>query len=343
VPLPPLADLDSSLHSFFHAAEAFFGNFAAIAWGALALALLMWLGQTLARTRGWFNALRAAYPQTRIRFRRLAAAYLAGAGINAIAPARAGDVVKVVLAKNSIPRSSYPAVASSFLVTTPFDTISGLLVIGFALTQGLLPRPPELPDLPAFEIAFWAEHPRFLIFCLTALAIGFLVAFALLARRVEAFWERVKQGLVIFTDLPRYFRGVAAWQVVSWVLRFGAIMAFLEAFHIGGTIENALLVISVQGISNMLPFTPGGAGAQQALLVATLEGPSAAAVLSYSVGQQIAISAFTAALGFAVLIFVFRRRGWKDLIAEGKKEEAEAKQAQSGAGGEPGLQLTQSG
>jgi len=35
-----------------------------------------------------------------------------------------------------------------------------------------------------------------------------------------------------------------------------------------------MLVMSVQAIANIIPFTPGGAGAQQALLVATLTGPS---------------------------------------------------------------------
>ena len=46
--------------------------------------------------------------------------------------------------------------------------------------------------------------------------------------------------------------------------------------------------MSVQAISGALPFTPGGVGSQQALLVATLHGASRTAVLSYSVGQQLA-------------------------------------------------------
>ena len=82
----------------------------------------------------------------------------------------------------------------------------------------------------------------------------------------------------------RYLREVAAWQGVGWLCRFGAFWFFLEAFGIGGSFANVLLVMSVQAISTIIPFTPGGAGAQQALLVATLSGPSRAAVLSFSVG-----------------------------------------------------------
>ena len=72
--------------------------------------------------------------------------------------------------------------------------------------------------------------------------------------------------------------------------------------------------MSVQSVSTLLPLTPGGAGAQQALLVATLGGSPAAVVLSYSVGQQVAIAAWAALLGFLALAFVFRTTDWRSLI-----------------------------
>ena len=103
---------------------------------------------------------------------RLAAAYLAGAGINAIIPAHAGDVTKVFLVKRQIPDSSYPAVTSSFLVQTVFDTTVGILVLLYAITQGLLPPLPQIPDLPAFEISFWANHPKTLAIVTAAAAAG---------------------------------------------------------------------------------------------------------------------------------------------------------------------------
>ena len=49
---------------------------------------------------------------------------------------------------------------SSFLVQTVFDTSVGILVLLYAISQGLLPPLPRIPDLPAFEISFWAEHPN---------------------------------------------------------------------------------------------------------------------------------------------------------------------------------------
>ena len=323
------ADLGSSIDSFLRAAEAFANNLAAIQWGALTVALILWAGMLLARSRGWANALRAAYPGSRVDERFVAASFLAGAGFNAILPARAGDAVKVFLAKNSIPGSSYPAVASSFAVLAPFDTAIGVCVLAYALTLGLLPQLPDLPNLPAFEIAFWAEHPQLLLFALTVLGIAAVAVFAVLARRAEAFWEKLKQGVVIFRTPRRYLGEVASWQLVGWLCRFAAFWFFLDAFHIGGSLEGVLIVMSVESVAKALPFTPGGAGAQQALLVATLDGASAAAVLSFSVGQGLAVAALAVLLGFVALAVVFRITDWRQLLRDGRAAQAGAARAEA--------------
>jgi uncharacterized membrane protein YbhN (UPF0104 family) len=272
--------------------------------------------------------LRAAYPEKRIAFLPLAAAYLAGAGINAVVPAHAGDVTKVFLVKRQIHDSSYPTVTSSFLVQTVFDTAIGILVLLYAISQGLLPPLPQIPDLPAFEISFWADHPEALAIAVVVLAAAIAFGVFLLAHRVRRFWARVRQGVVILTRPRRYLREVAAWQGVGWLFRFAAFWFFLEAFEIGGSVGSVMLVMSVQTIANIVPFTPGGAGAQQALLVATLSGPSRTSVLSFSVGTQIAMAAWSVVLGFAAILLVFRTTDWRGLIRQAQedagKEEARA-------------------
>jgi uncharacterized membrane protein YbhN (UPF0104 family) len=325
----PAGDLQSNFDNFFSATAEFFRHLSEIDWTTFALALAFLLGMQLARARAWRNVLRAAYPDKRISFLPLAAAYLAGAGINAVLPAHAGDVTKVFLVKRQIPDSSYPAVTSSFLVQTVFDTSVGLLVLLYAITQGLLPPLPQIPDLPAFEISFWADHPKlfFIVVGVTLLAI--VLGVYLLAHRVRRFWVRVRQGLVILTEPRRYLREVAAWQGVGWLLRFAAFWFFLEAFGIQGSIGNVMLVMSVQAIANIVPFTPGGAGAQQALLVATLSGPSRTAVLSFSVGTQIAMAAWSVVLGFAAILLVFRTMDWRGLIRQAQEESDNEKAAQA--------------
>jgi uncharacterized membrane protein YbhN (UPF0104 family) len=322
--------LGSSFRSFFDAAGQFFANLADIYWGALIVALLCLLGMYLARARAWQNVLEAAYPEIKVPYRGIAGAYLAGAGINAVIPARIGDATKIFLARGQIRRSTYPAITSSFFVQAIFDTTAGLLVFAYALSQGLLPRPPELPNLPAFDISFWAQNPQLLLFTITVLGVGSVIVLAIVARRAEEFWQRIKQGVVILRDPQRYLREVVSWQALGWMFRFAAFWFFLEAFRIGGSFQNVMLVMSVQAISTMLPFTPGGAGAQQALLVATLQGPSRAAVLSFSVGTQIAMAAWSAVLGMVALLLIFRTTNWRDLIHRASRE-AEAEEAKQDA------------
>jgi uncharacterized membrane protein YbhN (UPF0104 family) len=316
----PLGDLASSFEHFFNAAAEFFRHLSEVRWTPFGIALLCLLGMQLSRAWAWRNVLRAAYPGQRIPFVPLSAAYLAGAGINAVVPAHAGDVTKVFLVKRQIPGSSYPAVTSSFLVQTVFDTGVGLLVLLYAITQGLLPPLPRIPDLPAFEISFWANHPKTLAIVTGALLIAIAVGVYYLGHHVRRFWARVRQGVVILKQPRRYLREVAAWQGIGWLFRFAAFWFFLEAFQIGGSVGNVMLVMSVQAIANVIPLTPGGAGAQQALLVATLSGPSRAAVLSFSVGTQIAMAAWSVVLGFAAILLVFRTADWRGLIKQAQED-----------------------
>jgi len=111
---------------------------------------------------------------------------------------------------------------------------------------------------------------------------------------------------------------------VGWLCRFAAFWFFLDAFHIGGSLENVLIVMSVESVAKALPFTPGGAGAQQALLVATLAGPSVGAVLSFSVGQGLAVAVLAIVLGFASMAAVFRTTDWRTLLREGRAAQAGA-------------------
>ena len=152
------------------------------------------------------------------------------------------------------------------------------------------------------------------------LILAIVVGIWLLAQRVRRFWARVKQGLVILTRPRDYMKQVFAWQGVGWLCRFGAFWFFLEAFGLKGSIGNVMLVMSVQAIANIVPFTPGGAGAQQALLVATLKGPSRAAVLSFSVGTQIAMAAWSVVLGFGAILLVFRTTDWRGLIKQAQDD-----------------------
>jgi hypothetical protein len=63
-------------------------------------------------------------------------------------------------------------------------------------------------------------------------------------------------------------------------------------------------------------------------------------VAAYSVGQQIAIGALTFGIGFIALLFIFRVRSFKEVIALGREDRAADRPpaAQPGAAGGSGAE-----
>ena len=310
----------AGVSDFFEAVDQFFSDLAAVKWLALAVALMFFTAYLSLRARASFNILRAAYPTEQFRYKDIWAAYFAGYGFNSVIPARGGDVIRLFLTKTSVPRSSYPAVGSSFFVENLFDLTMAVFILTFAFTQGVFPKPPDFADLGAFDLSYFAQHPKFALFTITALGVLSLAAVAIMSARVRAFWARVKQGLTILYDRRRYFREVWLLQLGGWALRFAAFWLLLEAFNVGGSVRNVLLVLGVNAVAALVPFTPGGAGVQQALLVKVFAGSATGAtVAAYSVGQQIAIAVTTFACGFAAIVFIFRFRSFKEVIAAGRE------------------------
>ena len=319
--MAPAAALGDSFRSFFDALDSFFSSIGAVHFGSLFLALLAFTAYLTLRARASFNTLRAAYPDTPFRFIQIWGAYFAGYGFNSVIPARGGDVIRLFLTKISVPGSTYPAVAATFAVELIFDIVMGSLMLTFAFTQGAFPKPPDFSKLNAFDLTFFASHPKFGLFFVTMLMLGTLIAFGLLSVRVQAFWRRVRQGLTIVFDRRRYVREVFGVQLAGWAFRFTAFWFMLEAFNVGATVRNVLLVMGVNAVGAAVPFTPQGAGVTQALFVKVFAGTAPGAVVAaYSVGQQIAIAALTFSIGFASLVFIFRVRSFKEVIARGRAD-----------------------
>jgi len=327
----PQASIGSSVSSFFDAVGSFFDSLSRVGWLPLLFGAIAFVIYLTLRSRAFFHTLRAAYPAERIEFRRIWGAYIAAYGFNNVIPARGGDVIKLFLVKQSIPHATYPAVGAAICVEAVFDLVMAIFILTFAFTQGVFPKPPDFSKLNAFDLAFFAGHPKFTLFLLTFLAIAALVGFAVLSQRVKAFWARVRQGLTILRDRRRYLREVFLWQLAGWCFRFAAFWFLLEAFNVGGSVTNVLLVLGVNAVAAVVPFTPGGAGVQQALLVKVFAGAATGAtVAAYSVGQQIVIAVTTLAVGFVALLVIFKIRSFKEAIRMGQAER-EAEQEQRAA------------
>jgi uncharacterized membrane protein YbhN (UPF0104 family) len=316
------ATIGSTISSLLSNAGTFFSQLANLDWVALLLALALYALYLLVRSRALFNALRAAYPGARMRWRDIWGAYMVGYTVNNVFPLGGGNIAQLFLTRASIEESSYPTIAAAFSTGVIFDWGMGVLVMCYAFTQGVFPKPPDFSKLPAFDISFFASHMRFTLFVLTALGVLFMFLFAWLSVRVKAFWLRVKQGYTILGDKPRYRREMASWQLLSWVFRFGSYWFLLDAFHIGGSFRNVMLVLGVQVVASVFPFTPGGAGVQQALLLQIFAHNQF--VASFSVGQQIATAILSSALGFGALVLIFRFKSFREVMRRGREERRSA-------------------
>jgi uncharacterized membrane protein YbhN (UPF0104 family) len=322
-----------SVSQFFDAVGKFFSDLAAVHWGALALASLFFVANLSLRSRAIFNSMRAAYPGVRIQWRRIWGSYFAAVGFNNVVPARGGDVIKLFLAKSSIPDSTYATVAASIYTEAPFDVTLSVIILIFAFTQGVFPKPPDFAKLNAFDLSFLASNFRLTLFLITLVAIAGIVAFAFLSRRVVAFWARLRQGLAILRDRRRYLRQVVAIQVLAWFSRAAAFWFFLDAFRIGGSVRNVMLVFAVNSVSGLIPLAPGGAGIQQALFakVFASKAHGTSLVVAYSVGQQIVIAVLTAGIGLFAILFIFRFRSFKEVIHAGRADRALEKAPRGGS------------
>ncbi|MGN6379040.1 MAG: lysylphosphatidylglycerol synthase transmembrane domain-containing protein [Gaiellales bacterium] len=312
----------SSLQSFWHATTVFAGHLADVRFGALAIALALSLTNLGLRSVAWRNILQAGYTG-RVKYRSILAAYLGGVGMNAILPARGGDVMKVYMAHRSMPGATYTTITSSLVAETLLDAVIGPTLLILAYTTGRIPKLPVAGHLATWEWSFFIANGKVFGTVLAVVLIAAGVFFTYLERRVTKVWDRIKDGFAIVRTPRRYARLVLAPQLVGWVCRAGAMYWFLQAFGIPATWWEAALALSAGSASTLLPFTPGGLGPQQALLGYMFRNAApAAAVLSFSVGMQFAITLTYAIAGGIAIGLSLRRLPWKARVTPPAASEA---------------------
>jgi len=307
----------------FDAIDVFFERLTAVHFLPLALAICCHLLKMACTSRAWRNTLAAAYPDERVRWRPIFGAYVAGVGVNAILPIRGGDAVKLMLAHRAIPSATYTTLASSLVVLAIVDALAALSVFAYALTQNVLPSLDVIPDLPSFDFAWFLHHRRFSLVLAAVLVVIVLLACIWIARRVEEFRARVRQGVVVLRDRPRYLRTVASWQLADWTLRFVTIGFFLRAFEIDPSLRNVLLVQVTLSLATLVPATPGGIGTEQAFIVYVFRGAVArSTLLAFSVGMKLTLTAVNVVVGFVAIALSLRTLDLRRALRRGPATEA---------------------
>jgi uncharacterized membrane protein YbhN (UPF0104 family) len=234
-------------------------------WLAAGLAIHL-IAQTI-RTRGWFNILRASYPQAReLRARDTVAAYFAGAGLNSVLPARGGDVMKLYLVHRRIEGARYSTLVATLLPETLFETVAGTALVVWALAHGFLPVPLSPSELPLLDVSFVVNHPFLSAIGAGALGALLVVAWRTLRRRARHVLERLRRGVVILRRPGDFVTGVASWQLLARLIRLGSLACFMEAFGLPVSLASVVLVMAAQGGGRIIPIAPASAGLRLAML-----------------------------------------------------------------------------
>src|SRR5690349_6618531 len=255
-------------------------------------------------------------------------AYVAGTGVNAIIPARGGDVVRLFLAKRRIEHSTYTTLVSTSLLQTLFDVVVAGCLVVWALSQHVLPGIDVLksPSLPALDWGWPFRHQTAGLILFGLLLIFATALVAWIAERVVEFKAKVAQGFAAFRDPGYYVTRVVPWQLLDWTLRLVTVFFFLRAFHIPATVHNALLVQVSQSLATVLPISPAGIGTEQGLLVYIFRNvTSKSLALSFSVGMRVTLIVVNALVGFTAILLMtgtlhIRRAAEADRAGSGPAE-----------------------
>jgi uncharacterized membrane protein YbhN (UPF0104 family) len=311
---------------FFHAVGIFVHHLSQVEWAPLGIALACHVAKLLFRGRAWQNIIRASYPGEELKYRSALGAYVAGVGVNSIAPARGGDLIKLYLVKHRMQEARYPTLAASLAVETMFDfVVAGCLMV-WALSIGVLPTHQVYSRLPTVDWKFFLRHEIGTAIGLAALALLALVLTLWARRRVEEFWSRVRLGFAILGNRRKFVLGVVVPQAISWVFRIASLFFFLRAFRVDATLHNALLAQVVDSLATLFPATPGGAGTKQGLIVYLFRKSaiSKTLLLAFSVGMNIAITITNLVLGAIAIGLMARTLSFSALRRRARADEQPA-------------------
>jgi glycosyltransferase 2 family protein len=315
--------------------------------GYIILGCLFQGAQTMLTALGWYGILRYAYPGG-VTYMAVLAAYATGVALNNFVPANMGTFVMLLMYVAIVRGATFPGVLGGYVVQKIFYFVIGtfIYIYLFAAVAG------------SFEFQFGDErdaitnHPVLVL----GIAAGAIFLLVILLRVfwawVKKMWARAVEGAAILRDLRAYVKWVLLPQMGGYAAKVMVIIVFLAAYGIPVTFGSVMSVLGSNQLANILSFTPGGIGVNQAFNSFALESyTSTTTATAYSLGQQLITTAFN--VGFAILLIcvVFGWQGGsklvrdsysdakvkKDEMSEDRREKKEAKRETRRASGRQGL------
>jgi uncharacterized membrane protein YbhN (UPF0104 family) len=265
--------------------------------------------QTTLTALAWYFILRAGFPHARISYLQVLAAYAAGVALNGFLPANLGTVVMLLMFVAMIPGAGLPGVLGGMVVQKIFFTVAGTFVYLYLF----------LSVAGSFELqlGFPHDHPGLTVLILGGGAFLILLLGRIFWRKLEGLWKEAKQGGAILSRPRDYIVQVLLPSFGAWVAKLGVTAIFLAGYGIPVTFHTIMSVIGGNSLANTVSATPGGVGINQAVNAAALEDVTdVATATAYSLGQQLAITAFNIAFATVLVVWAFGWTGGKLLVRQ---------------------------
>jgi uncharacterized membrane protein YbhN (UPF0104 family) len=258
---------------------------------------------------GWYFILRAAYPSGRVAYLQVLAAYAVGPALNGVLPANLGTVVMLLMLVAIIPGANLPGVLGAMVVQKIFFTVAGAFVYAYLFLS--VPGSFDL-QLPALH-----DHPALALTTAATAGLLLVVLGRIFWRKLKGLWAKAMQGGAILARPREYALKVALPSFGAWLAKLGVIAVFLAGYGITVSFHSVMSVMGGNSIANTVSVTPGGVGVNQATNVAALNNVTdAATATAYSLGQQLAITAWNIAFAVVLVIWAFGWSGGKLLVEQ---------------------------
>jgi uncharacterized membrane protein YbhN (UPF0104 family) len=269
--------------------------------------------QTTLTALGWYFILVAGHPDSPVPYRQILAAYATGVALNGFLPANIGTFVMLLMFVAIIPGSTFPGVLGGMVVQKIFFTVAGVFVYVylFASVAG------------SFELQLNVLHDHPLLSA--SIVLGGIALIVILGRvfwsKLRGLWEQARKGGAILARPREYAMRVVLPSFGAWLAKGGVIAVFLAGYGIPVTFHAVMSVMGGNSIANTVSVTPGGVGVNQAANVAALDSVTdAATATAYSLGQQLAVTAWNVAFALVLVIWAFGWAGGKGLVEQSYAE-----------------------
>ncbi|HWX95550.1 MAG TPA: lysylphosphatidylglycerol synthase transmembrane domain-containing protein [Solirubrobacteraceae bacterium] len=283
-------------------------------WIALAVALMML--SLFLRASSWHQSLRAALPETPIRWPPVIRATMIGVMASAVFPGRVGEPTRMLVLSRDLDgptRRLLPVVAGTVFSQTLINLLALAILAGVTFSSVTLPGGnvagiATVLAVPLAIVALVVAGPRLMALGQRSHSERIARWAATLAR----LFSLARQGLTVFAR-PRYGITASGLQLLAWVLQWLSCYAVILALGLNADLTAAAAVLLAVNVSAILPATPSNIGVFQAacLVVLSAYGVGTSEAVAYGIILQ-AVEVVTA-LTLGVPALLAEGLSWEDI------------------------------